>query len=335
MRRGNETLGSVAPFTIVVLVANVALYAVCAAYSKNIMTISSPVLSGLGASQRELLWEGEWVRLIAPMFLHVGAWHIGMNMLFLWRAGPAAEVFFGTANYGTIYLLSGATGICLSQIFGGNMSVGASGSLCGIMGAHLAVSVLNCPVLKNAWRSSQVRAETYNILVLLGIGILGFFRMDNWGHFGGLVAGVLLGGSFELWRRRKRIGQLGFFASLLAVGALVCAARWTTFNPTYHVFMAAYAKEELKNNALSEEHKAEAKKWAGVWSPLHFLGVLNQPEVDNIASALDQGLWNLPVARSPYMTMLEVSTYRTGDFSQSLIEKLALIERVISMSDYE
>ncbi|HLX65210.1 MAG TPA: rhomboid family intramembrane serine protease [Planctomycetota bacterium] len=311
MRRGNETLGSVAPFTVVVLVANVALYAVCAVYSKNIMDISSPVLSGLGASQRELLWEGEWVRLIAPMFLHVGAWHIGMNMFFLWRVGPAAEVYFGTANYGTIYLLSGATGICLSQIFGGNTAVGASGSLCGIMGAHLAVSALNCPVPKNAWRNSQVRAEVYNILILLGIGILGIFRMDNWGHFGGLVAGVLLGACFELWRRRKRIGQLGLVASLLAIGGLICAARWSVFNPEYHLYMMAYAKEELKDDATAEEHRAEAKKWGSIWTPLHFLGVLNATETENLLQAYDYRSWNLPKARR-YLILRICNYYRSG-----------------------
>ena len=47
--------------------------------------------------------------------------------LALWRAGPSAEVYFGTSNFGTIYLLSGITGVCLSQIFSGYLSIGASG----------------------------------------------------------------------------------------------------------------------------------------------------------------------------------------------------------------
>src|SRR5205809_3748979 len=99
MRRENARLGSVAPLTVVLLVANVVLYVISAARSQDLMQIHIDVLNSMGASTREGLWEGEWVRLVAPMFLHGGLIHIAMNMNFLWRAGPDTEVYFGTPNF--------------------------------------------------------------------------------------------------------------------------------------------------------------------------------------------------------------------------------------------
>ena len=298
MTRSNASLFSLAPFTMAALAINVALYFVAAFRSQNLMDMNSSVLVAMGASLRERLWEGEWVRLIAPMFLHGGLIHIFFNMNFLWRAGPDAEVYFGTPNFGTIYLVSGVTGICFSMIFGGHLSIGASGSLCGIMGAHLAVSVLNCPVLSKAWRNSAVRADAFNLLFLIGIGVLGFLNMDNWAHFGGMLSGFVLGTSFELWRRRKGIGRIGVFATLAATALLICAARWTVFNPTYHLYQYAYAMDIDKDPGAAKYHAAEARKWAGIWSSLHFLGVLNLQETDAILLAHDLRYWTIHTART-------------------------------------
>ncbi len=314
-----------------VLAINVAMYFVSAVLSKDPMNMDTNVLSVLGASQRERLWEGEWIRLIAPMFLHGGLLHILMNMYFLWQAGPDAEIFFGTPNFGTIYLLSGVSGICLSQIFGGHLSIGASTSLCGIMGAALAVEILKTPVRRYAWRSSRVRAVAFNLILLLLIGVFGGFNMDNWGHFGGMLAGFLLGGSFELWREHKVIGKVGVFATIACVATLVCAARWTVFNPTYHIYEVACAKEEDKDPVAEKEHAAEARRWAGVWTPLHFMGVLNTSEADALLQAYELHKWNRNVALDPRISMLQVQrAYRRGNLKRDLIAEKRQLDDLLS-----
>jgi rhomboid protease GluP len=308
MPRENTTLITIAPFTLLTLLINAVLFAICAVRSQAIMNFDLGVLVSLGASQRELLWEGDWIRLIAPIYLHGGLIHILFNMYFLWQVGPQTEVYFGTANFGTIYLLSGVTGICLSQIFSGVVSIGASGALCGIMGAHLAVNALRCPRLRQAWRSAAVRATAYNMLFLLGIGIFGgrTLRFDNWGHFGGMLAGVALGAAFELWRNRNPFGKPVMALSLLAVAGLVCAARWTVFSPPYQIYQGAAATEELKDKQAAKMHFDAARKWAETWTPLHVLGALNRQETDNIIAAYKTGEWNLAAARQRGMRVVEV-----------------------------
>ena len=56
MGRGNSTLNSVAPLTMIFLAANIILYVVSSMQSKNFIQMDTTVLSNLGASQRERLY---------------------------------------------------------------------------------------------------------------------------------------------------------------------------------------------------------------------------------------------------------------------------------------
>lgn len=312
MRRSNASLTSAAPLTVLFLSINIVLYMLTAMRSGNVLTMNTGVLSQFGASQRELLWDGEWVRLVAPMFLHGGFIHILFNMQFLYRSGTDAEIYFGSSNYATIYLVSGVCGICMSQILNGVLSIGASTSLCGIMGAHLGVRIFSAPLLRHAWRSREVRAVALNLAFILGIGILGVLPIDNWGHFGGMVGGFVTGSGFELWRRHRATGPLCIVASLLFAAALVCAARWTVFNPTYHIYAGARAIEEENDAAKGAAEFAEAKKWAGVWDPISFLGAPGQTEVNNVIAAHGRKGWSVHRARKFPGMLLMYAFYSTG-----------------------
>jgi rhomboid protease GluP len=265
MRYRSATLFSIAPLTMGFFSINCVLFVYEAIRSNNIMTIDSNVLFNLGASSAPGLWEGEWLRLIAPNFLHGGILHIAFNNYFLYQAGPATEVYFGSANFGVLYLLSGITGFCFSQIFGQVLSIGASASLMGIMGAQFCVMVLRCPRPKYAWRNSEVRRQAQWLGIFFFLGIMGTLGpVDNWGHLGGLLAGAGLGGIFEIWRTRHRLGVVFLLSAVLVIGGLICAARWSVFNPYYHVHMAMLANEEGRQ-AESEAQATEALRWGKFW----------------------------------------------------------------------
>jgi rhomboid protease GluP len=286
--RGTDPL-SLYPLTSAFMVLNIALYSFCAFRSEGMAVISPEVLMAMGGSAPEGLWEGEWLRLIAPIFLHATMAHILMNSLALMYLGPSAEVHLGSANYGTLYLLSGVAGFCLSQLLGGGRSVGASCSLFGILGASLIVKVLQCPLPANAWRNSEVRRTTYIVLVYIGLGFAGLLgNMDNWGHLGGFIIGALLGGLFELWRRRGRVSHAGLLGVLLLCGALVCAARWPVFNPYYHLHMALVAEEDRRPADAAREME-QARNWALIWR--------SGATLELVIRAHDGGAWRLQDAR--------------------------------------
>ena len=284
MRRGNADFVSVAPLTSLFIATNVVLFIVESMKSGS-MEISSDVLIAMYGSLRERMWEGEWIRLIAPNFLHGGIIHILMNSMSLRSLGPAAELHFGSSNFGTIYLLSGVSGFCFSQIFGGHLAIGASASIFGLIGAELAVQLMRAPVLKHAWRNSEVKQMALWIGIYFLIGVSGMMgQIDNWAHLGGFLVGLLLATFFELWRRHSRIGLPLVVSVFLLVSGLAAAARWSVFNPYYHVHQAALAE---KAGAKSEAalHDLKALEWAKFWK--------NEKGVRLIIDARKEGFWTV------------------------------------------
>lgn len=74
-------------------------------------------------------------RLVTPIFLHAGLVHLATNLLMQLRVGLFVETLWGTRVYTAIYLASGVFASVYSCAFKPEqISVGASGSLMGVMG---------------------------------------------------------------------------------------------------------------------------------------------------------------------------------------------------------
>jgi rhomboid protease GluP len=130
---------------------------------------------------------GQPWRLVTAIFLHGGLLHIGFNMWVLMDIGPMVEEMYGSARYLFLYVVTGVAGYLLSSSVG-NFSVGASGSLLGLVGVLLAATTGRTSMAAQALRSALIRWLIY-------IGVLGFIfhGTDNYAHFGGLATGYLLG----------------------------------------------------------------------------------------------------------------------------------------------
>lgn len=101
----------------------------------------------LGALYPPAVHSGEWWRLITAMFLHAGIPHIAMNMLCLWSLGPFVEAAFGSLRFALIYFIAGIGSMFMVMQFasgphGIQITVGASGSIMGLVGAIGAVALL-------------------------------------------------------------------------------------------------------------------------------------------------------------------------------------------------
>ena len=179
--------------TSVIVAVNIALYAVSwymtatAASAQPAMgRISGEVLLRLGAKSPYILL-GQWWRLVTAIFLHASLWHIGMNLWCLFDLGPQVESLFSTPKFVVLYLVTGVAGFLLSlwwSPFG--MSVGASGSILGLIGILIGVS------FHHGHLGREYRAQLWRWVIYIGIfGLV--FHVDNAAHFGGLATGVLLG----------------------------------------------------------------------------------------------------------------------------------------------
>lgn len=151
---------------------------------------SGRVLVVFGAKVNALIAQGEYWRLLTPVFLHIGLIHLVFNTFALLSFGRLAEGIYGHARFLAIYLVSGITGAALSYFLTRGVSAGASGAIFGLAGALAIFFAANRdapPVARGGGLAG--------ILGLLGVNL--FFGVvvpgiDNWGHLGGLIGGAAL-----------------------------------------------------------------------------------------------------------------------------------------------
>ncbi|MDE2775783.1 MAG: rhomboid family intramembrane serine protease [Chloroflexota bacterium] len=156
-----------------------------------------------GALMPELVVaRGEFYRLLTAMFLHGSLGHIFFNAYATYIVGRNLEPIFGRVRYLLIYFLGGLTGSAASLALGGlaTWSVGASGAVFAIFAAEAA------HLYQHRWLYPNVRARLQHMLVLIVINlVIGFApgsRIDNWGHIGGMIGGLLLA-----WRMGPRLSR--------------------------------------------------------------------------------------------------------------------------------
>jgi rhomboid protease GluP len=146
----------------------------------------------LGALVPVLVWSGEWWRLGTAMFLHGGVLHIALNGWALYQLGGLFEAWMGSTRMAVTYLFSGLAGSVASLFFlRGDLSVGASGAIFGVLGALVGVLVRRRDRLR-----PQAKALLTQLLTWAGINVfLGFStpNIDNAAHLGGAAAGFALG----------------------------------------------------------------------------------------------------------------------------------------------
>ena len=139
-----------------------------------------------------MISEGEWWRLVTPMFLHAGLMHLLFNMFSLFIFGPELERVAGKARFLTIYLLSGIFANIASFFLGGPefAHVGASGAIFGIFGAFGALVYYT----KNAF--PQLRQIMLPIIVISVIMTFLQPGINVIGHIAGLIVGFIIGLSY-------------------------------------------------------------------------------------------------------------------------------------------
>lgn len=150
------------------------------------------VLLEMGANYPPLVWEaGQWWRLLASVFLHIGIAHLLLNGWALYQLGALFEHWLGSVPLLIVFLLSGAGGSLASLLWTRGLSAGASGAIFGLLGALVAFLLRHRDVL-----SPYAKSLLGQLLLWAGINVVFGFSMpgiDNAAHLGGCAVGFLLG----------------------------------------------------------------------------------------------------------------------------------------------
>jgi membrane associated rhomboid family serine protease len=157
--------------------------------------------------------DGDWWRLITAAFLHVGIWHIAVNMYALWWLGSAVEGAIGHLRFLLLYLGSGLAGSAGALVWSPHQpTVGASGAIFGMLGAGLILE----------WRATGRLVGGFAVMLLVNLaftfGFSSFISVG--GHVGGLIGG-LIGTAIIVGRGRFRaVWDPLTIAGLVAVGVV-------------------------------------------------------------------------------------------------------------------
>jgi len=147
-------------------------------------------LIDVGARDTKLILEkNQWWRLASPIMLHGGFFHLFMNALLQVRVATGLEAKWGSMKFIVIYAFSGVYSFMASAyLLTDSVSVGASGSLMGIMGGWFVHAWIT-------WDPARDLISRITELLSVGFGIVlilsqSFMPRTDWAcHVGGLFAG--------------------------------------------------------------------------------------------------------------------------------------------------
>ncbi|KOB60980.1 hypothetical protein PFHG_02764 [Plasmodium falciparum HB3] len=151
------------------------IYILSCLLSENLSTPNVHILILLGATYGPLIKEGQYWRLVLPIFLHANLWHLIINILCILNLGLIIET---TGNI--------LTTICNPC----QLAVGASTSGFGLIGCSIFEIFL-------AWKNLTRKAKNYYILNIFLFLLFFMFvsfspSVDLFGHIGGFLCGAFL-----------------------------------------------------------------------------------------------------------------------------------------------
>jgi rhomboid protease GluP len=202
-------------FVPLVIGASVILYVLAMLASRG--DIGGGGLAILSPSSRALVWFGasgaipvfylgDWWTVLSAGWLHAGVLHILFNMMWVRNLGPSAVEIIGPGRTVILYVVSGVAGFLLSSVMGAygpnipflsgaNLTVGASASVFGLIGALMHYGRVS--------GSTLIREETRGYAIM-GL-IMGFLipGIDNWAHAGGFIGGYAMSMFFNPLTRER------------------------------------------------------------------------------------------------------------------------------------
>jgi rhomboid protease GluP len=191
-----RALGNDLGFVNIVTAGTVIMYVLSLVMSREGASIglepSTTALQIMGASGAgPVFGRGWWWTVLTAGWLHGGLLHIFFNVLWIRQMGPEIANLYGAGRMILIYIVAGVTGFTLSTLmffldipfFGAGITVGASASIFGFLGA----------LVHYGRRTGSSHASQMGLQYALIIGIMGFVMrgVDTAAHLGGFAGGYL------------------------------------------------------------------------------------------------------------------------------------------------
>ncbi|MFT6983371.1 MAG: rhomboid protease GluP [Crocinitomicaceae bacterium] len=225
--------------TPILMYLNNAIFIIMAITGVSIFLPDSESLLLWGANFRPVTLDGESWRLLTSCFLHIGIFHLLMNMYALVYIGLLLEPYLGKSRFLSAYLITGIAGSAASLYWNDlTISAGASGAIFGMYGVFLAMLTTN--LIEKAARKAMLTS----IVVFVGYNLVNGVQggIDNAAHIGGLVSGLIVGYSFYFSLKKPKLLNLKF-ATIGLLSILVIASSFIVLSTTSPSEFSKYDRE--------------------------------------------------------------------------------------------
>jgi rhomboid family protein len=167
-------------------------------------------------------WWEVVVTLVTSLFIHGGLVHLFGNMIYLWVFGGLVEDVLGHVRYLLFFVVAGAFGsLAHTALFPDSTipSIGASGSIAGILGAFLVLRprarIITLFPLVIYWAMAEIRAIVFLPVWFALQFFNGFLALQSaahtqeaigiawWAHIGGFLFGAAVGLGVRYRRTRS------------------------------------------------------------------------------------------------------------------------------------
>jgi len=170
--------------------------------------------------------------LVSASFLHGSIMHILFNMLAFYQLAPFILREFGTHRFINLYILTGIAGFAVSVVAGVPLTIGASASVCGLIGA-----IIYFGKSRGGYYGEAIFKQALGWVI--GLAIFGFIfsGINNWAHGGGLLSGLLLAYIMGYNDQRPE----GAWSKILAYVCVLVTAGillWAAASAIFHRFAA-------------------------------------------------------------------------------------------------
>jgi rhomboid protease GluP len=161
---------------------------------------------------------GRYWTLVSANYLHGGILHILFNLMALKQIAPTVVGEYGASRMFTIYSLGGILGYVVSYLAGVPFTIGASAAVCALIG-----SLLYYGKSRGGDYGSSVYREVSGWVIGLFIFGLIFPGINNWGHGGGILGGIVVAAIVGYNERRRENNfdhALALLCGLVTLGVL-------------------------------------------------------------------------------------------------------------------
>ena len=209
-----QQLLKTAPVTTLLLVSFIVLFIVQVLTGVDANNPSTAELLKWGANALPYTMDKEPWRLASSAFLHIGLMHLLFNGFAMYFFGQIAEPIFGSAKFLALFLLAAIGGNLLNNhitwqgILDGTgqpgLSAGASGGIMGIGAALLIAALFKISV-------NGMVLNLKSLIIIMGINLVYGFAVpgiDNAGHIGGAVTGLVIALAFAIAYRQRLAATL-------------------------------------------------------------------------------------------------------------------------------